>query len=1000
MSTLWLPQSLLVSLTDVQRAVPATDDEWRVVIARREQLHFFWDPRNGGLWSSPTVRSLRLPLHNPERERDFGFIRDYCRRPRKTRWIQNMQPYLGFWPFHIDWAGPFACLKLDVMPTYYDIDLARFAMLSQKRIEWESLEAKLVKLSTSLVRRSIQAPYEWSELRVPTLPYECGYQGSYPEARQLISAINGSRGAFIALATFLSFAIALDIANNPHAPNHPPSWLVFAECKLGMDSAWLSDINDSFVCDFAPGTRPGVYALYNQATYKEVFAAYVEGNVPLYICWGFKPGWLPDNDIVWRYRPCRAEARAAQEQYRRNLPPWHVIYGSLPPAAGPEISPGPPARSSLHSSPPSYPEPAVSGVHELRDSPESPSPSHQGSYSPVEGEVEDATAALPDVEDAMTLDTWLQMRRDEREECVRLETPQERYSRVEDEMAAEKARCDMEAPEPGVGDYIYVWHRRGTGMRHRAVPRGEWMAIWRFYRPEERFYASCQREWHLVAPSRPLIEDGRFAHAEASRPPPNIAMAEASGPADEPWIIASAPSPPKAAPPPVEDEMTRQWKSYYAPMEHEDDTESEEEQGRKRKKTKRSSMSNKRPPPPDNRNAAHLLRAIDSPATEMSSFATHVVNDKALTFPDVRQWLRDAFGVIVPVPYSGGIQRGIEQGERTASKEITEVTILWRMGMKTLQVDDDIKKCIIDIYHFVHDKTSPLRLSAPFWDYSPDLHRFIKTHRYFMYRRVRQGIHIIGVCEKPLLRQFYLLVLSDPRAVLAMFRLRLDSIANMVRYLIRRGIAFITGKPVRNPRVTPQQTIFPLGIRERGYKFTYASYIHYERKKRDLLEGSYGRAALSAGGLIWRLVRDDVDIKRILRGGPSTHAKPVLELDGCPLVDDELSVEAGDVICGVYQVYTGKLGFFAFILFQAFEGANQQVLVSKWRMLHGFPRHPHGARPGTTMGIGQLTTKLGISDVLRKFVREGSLKTEANGRRLFLRIEGSLSLSLSNFFLT
>lgn len=67
------------------------------------------------------------------------------------------------------------------------------------------------------------------------------------------------------------------------------------------------------------------------------------------------------------------------------------------------------------------------------------------------------------------------------------------------------------------------------------------------------------------------------------------------------------------------------------------------------------------------------------------------------------------------------------------------------------------------------------------------------------------------------------------------------------------------------------------------------------------------------------------------------HAKPISELDGCPLVNDKLSLEAEDVICGVYKVYTGVGYCFMYLP----DGANRFSSANGGCFLAA-PRHRHG----------------------------------------------------------
>jgi len=71
------------------------------------------------------------------------------------------------------------------------------------------------------------------------------------------------------------------------------------------------------------------------------------------------------------------------------------------------------------------------------------------------------------------------------------------------------------------------------------------------------------------------------------------------------------------------------------------------------------------------------------------------------------------------------------------------------------------------------------------------------------------------------------------------------------------------------------------------------------------------RAALLAGGIIWRLALEELGIDPAL-WGPSEATKYAFEIlsEFGDFVDDGLTVEEMDFICGVYYVYgsTNKTG--------------------------------------------------------------------------------------------
>ena len=124
---------------------------------------------------------------------------------------------------------------------------------------WQALQEKLANLGTGLLCQHITAQYEWAEICPSTLPYEYHYLEYFKSSDDCAAAIYCTRTAFVGLTAFVSFAIALDLAENPLVEGTTPSWQFYAQCQLGMNPVWLSDMANTFVTNFTLGFRLGSY---------------------------------------------------------------------------------------------------------------------------------------------------------------------------------------------------------------------------------------------------------------------------------------------------------------------------------------------------------------------------------------------------------------------------------------------------------------------------------------------------------------------------------------------------------------------------------------------------------------------------------------------------------------------------------------------------------------------------------------------------------------------
>ncbi|GJF00027.1 hypothetical protein PsYK624_163040 [Phanerochaete sordida] len=96
-----------------------------------------------------------------------------------------------------------------------------------------------------------------------------------------------------------------------------------------------------------------------------------------------------------------------------------------------------------------------------------------------------------------------------------------------------------------------------------------------------------------------------------------------------------------------------------------------------------------------------------------------------------------------------------------------------------------------------------------------------------------------------------------------------------------------------------------LGYQNPNYVFTGADYARYERRRDVLLAMTQGREAGLAGGILARLAASTVYIEDILQGPSFTAATATFAiLDDEEYVDDTLTENEVDVICGVTRIFT------------------------------------------------------------------------------------------------
>lgn len=99
-----------------------------------------------------------------------------------------------------------------------------------------------------------------------------------------------------------------------------------------------------------------------------------------------------------------------------------------------------------------------------------------------------------------------------------------------------------------------------------------------------------------------------------------------------------------------------------------------------------------------------------------------------------------------------------------------------------------------------------------------------------------------------------------------------------------------------------------LGWRLSSFKPNSFDYLLYEHHCGSFLQGhAHARAALSSGGILWRLASQYLDLQLVLDGpvGDYTHQQE-WDIDGQKYVADSLTSSEQELICGVYKVLNGE----------------------------------------------------------------------------------------------
>jgi hypothetical protein len=187
----------------------------------------------------------------------------------------------------------------------------------------------------------------------------------------------------------------------------------------------------------------------------------------------------------------------------------------------------------------------------------------------------------------------------------------------------------------------------------------------------------------------------------------------------------------------------------------------------------------------------------------------------------------------------------------------------------------------------------------------------------FSITTLQQDGRVFYHVKPPMQQEFsdkFCLLLPTASTAVECYRRRFSSISEATWHLIKAGKSFRTFmrpmgpmRPLKYGR--PKLTLPPRG---KAYPFAYHDFVSYERERERLFQYPHLRAALLEGGILWRLAMECLD-PHVAVLGPSDSANDfgdrILLPDGGTLVDDSLTDNERNLICGVYA---GKAGSFVY----------------------------------------------------------------------------------------
>src|SRR5271154_548212 len=222
------------------------------------------------------------------------------------------------------------------------------------------------------------------------------------------------------------------------------------------------------------------------------------------------------------------------------------------------------------------------------------------------------------------------------------------------------------------------------------------------------------------------------------------------------------------------------------------------------------------------------------------------------------------------------------------------------------------------IIAFVNYMTQPgTSLPPPSCDIShPEGHMIISQSNINIIPFILNGkvaYHIVGKSNEPADNNFgWRLIVHSPVVALRCARVRWGPcICCVANKLVIRGIAYNTISPKDHRYLSQNHLPYKLGVRKANFRPNSSDYVEYELMRDTFLREPHARAALLMGGIVWRLAIEVLGPVPATNG-PSFHSHGLdAESSYGSVVDDMLSDDEVNLICGVYKILTSGMCFFS-----------------------------------------------------------------------------------------
>jgi len=745
-------------------------------------------------------------------------------------------------------------------------------------------------------------------LMYPKFPHQFEYNVVHSSRNTLVDCTLDAVKAFKELSTLVTFILCLFL-NRDEATCFERAFNILRAHNPPFPPQFLTDLADSHVCCLNTGYRVGTIINPYESQWGEWIDGFVRARVPVWVAFGIEPDWLAiPKDRTWRKFFPKPHVIDLVQRRAASYPNvvdifWETNESSSQPHPNPVDIEQP------------CPEPFPTGEREASGQDFSNlvnygSPGDTGTSDDT-GLSDDPGSTVERGSGQHPHEHWEAyfVRRDE--ECERLrrnETPQERQQR--DDWVKVAARGDRTKGK------VFKWVEDRGFYRRVLLARTEIEFEWMNSTPYQRCFCREMNQFDICE-QLPRYPPGQKSPPRDSADPLgfNADSDDEWDPRDEQELIADSVASPSTM-----------------------DIDSLDSSSHSQVELAAEAVST----PLDPQSIEIALKVLAKLNLVKKSTAKEMANDPP-TLSGVDTHLALRYGFTCGTNNWNPHVHTQDKNKVSATESAAMCTLFYSRL-------DDVQPAIRRAAHdFVNTVVNPnLRYDdlPATWDISPaamdstSLVLNLDVLSIYSKQTRKRSVYVISPGRKNADKCPWSIAVEDVLTVLQIYRSGYRTMDGIAKMLLEDALPFRTvlRRPFhRIPRpISAKFRSRGLGFRRKGFIPTMADYRDYESARRDVLESGFGRAILLRGGLISRIAREFVPYNEVLLG-PMVGDEIVCDAsDSDSFVDDDVTMQLLDIVCGVYFVET---------LSKPNEDTPEVQLLSYWPRYHTWMTSCRGGQP-------------------------------------------------------